>query len=805
MVKSSAGAGVARGETTRLATGEVRAAGSAGESALKLSAGSGGSAERSRLAAGAARVTESVEESAVESGSEVGRVEESQFAAAEARVEELTLKKEMKGGVTMVRKARRASTRSFSGRDVRSARGVYNWRRASFAVIQAMLILVQCTNVVAEIPLAGRSSVHIRTELRSRLAASLAKGERAVAFAKECGFQHKPRADDPEAMINAFPGKDSIDWGADPVKSGLNTELWKFWHARHCPKCTQEQVHDQCYFKTLLHFLRCGFNMPVSKGCSACDAQPSKMAYVDKWREEEARCVKAFEKWKAESSGLMSEPVRERPKAVFPLLPVVRAKDAWRHSLNGVEYKVRLCMDFKNGGLNDMLDDWDFCYWGLESVAETVKKGDWLASIDISRFYLRLPAGRRLREMQWFQDPASYGVNTDANERMCDKRRAFRQLQSVAFGWKSAPAYASSVSAELKRILESFGVSVAGVYLDDFLIRGSTRQECLRNRDTAIRILTALGLPPNDKGQGPCAPEEGIVFLGVRIRTSDCSMTVTEEHRQYAVARLTSLLNKKSASLKELESVCGILSWIAQVFIPGRPRRDALYLAIHRAKAKAGAATPIRGHLKRQLEWWCHAMQSRAFKPSSHFWDEQPDIPLMCSDASGEDGWGACACGVHVVGNWPDEWKQSAGASAPSMLFKELVPIVIMILLLGSQCKGKVFAAATDNAGVAFVLNSMSCRCPYSLALLRPLADTLAKHHLGLLAGHAHREFNAHADELSHALSDTMWRNVCTQAQRRKTSRMEFQFVVHDTATNEAFAASMSFQLPISDVAGNAP
>ena len=60
---------------------------------------------------------------------------------------------------------------------------------------------------------------------------------------------------------------------------------------------------------------------------------------------------------------------------------------------------MRLCVDFKNGGLNDMLDEWSFRYWGLESVAETVKKGDWLASIDISRFYLRLPAGKTLRSV----------------------------------------------------------------------------------------------------------------------------------------------------------------------------------------------------------------------------------------------------------------------------------------------------------------------------------------------------------------------------------------------------------------------
>ena len=56
----------------------------------------------------------------------------------------------------------------------------------------------------------------------------------------------------------------------------------------------------------------------------------------------------------------MSVPVSTKPRLVFPLLPVVRAKDAWRYEQTGEVYKVRLCVDFKNGGLNDMLEDWPF-------------------------------------------------------------------------------------------------------------------------------------------------------------------------------------------------------------------------------------------------------------------------------------------------------------------------------------------------------------------------------------------------------------------------------------------------------------
>ena len=690
----------------------------------------------------------------------------------------------------MVRRVVRARRRQYRARHMRNCRGVYAWKVATPEVMRHMVALVQCVSVLADVPLCRRSSLHIRADLRSKLAEALASGEKEKAFAKQCGFSSKPRADDPRAMMQAFPNAQDIAYDCEPVASGINASLWRFWHARHCSRCTQEAVHDACYFKPLHHFLKTGFELPVKRGFDIYAAQPTRVAYVDKWREEEARCKRAFKKWEDDSSGLMSPVVSSVPRLVFPLLPVVRAKDAWRHRRTGEDYKVRLCVDFKNGGFNDMLEEWPFRYWGLESVAETVSSGDWLASIDISRFYLRLPAGKQLRSAQWFQDPESFAGDTHANERISEAKRRFRQLRSVAFGLKSAPAFASAVSAEAKRILESFGISVAGVYIDDFLIRAASKEECAASLRKATAILTALGIPPNDKTQGPCAPGEGITFLGVRIRTDTCSMSVTAEHRRYSVARVEQVLRRGEVSLKELESIAGILSWIAHVYVPGRPRRDALFASMGRMKKKGQHKMVIRGELKRQLLWWLNAMRGDKIPSSTHFWDKQPEVPLMVSDASGEDGWGACVQGLHIVGAWPEEWKQSAGEGAPGMLFKELVPIVVSVLLIAPFCEGKVIAAATDNAGVAFVLNAMSCRCPWSLALLRPLADTLAKYRLGLVAGHAHRAHNTHADDLSHALPQAVWKKLRVVA---KSARQGLQFVVHDMQFHEAFTASMSF------------
>ena len=113
---------------------------------------------------------------------------------------------------------------------------------------------------------------------------------------------------------------------------------------------------------------------------------------------------------------------------------------------------------------------------------------------------------------------------------------------------------------------------------------------------------------------------------------------------------------------------------------------------------------------------------------------------------------GACLMGMHVVGPWPQQWRQSEGSSAPHMLFKELEASVVAVSLVAPFVGGKVVGCALDNTGVTFTLNSLSSGCAMTLQLLRHLADSLSYSQLGLVAGHAHRHRNVHTDELSHSL-----------------------------------------------------
>ena len=126
------------------------------------------------------------------------------------------------------------------------------------------------------------------------------------------------------------------------------------------------------------------------------------------------------------------------------------------------------------------------------------------------------------------------------------------------------------------------------------------------------------------------------------------------------------------------------------------------------------------------------------------------------------------------------------------MLFKEVLPLAVMVILLASSLQGKVIASVTDNAGMALSLNKMCCRCAETLKLLRPVADSLTRNRVGLVADHIYRAFNQHCDDLSHALPYELWCRF-VQATATRANRSDIPFALLDLASVECFTAFISF------------
>ena len=181
----------------------------------------------------------------------------------------------------MVLHAVPAPKRTFSIGQMLKQGGCYNVRKAGKEVTEMLLDTFECSAAEVQIPLQGKTSVQVRRELNVALANSLAHGKGELAFAKKCGVTQAPRADDIEAMVEAFPNKESIDWSAKPVESGINVPMWKCMHARHCKVCDDFDVARACYFRLIWHFLLTGFDPPMPISGELKGDKPHTRAYVD--------------------------------------------------------------------------------------------------------------------------------------------------------------------------------------------------------------------------------------------------------------------------------------------------------------------------------------------------------------------------------------------------------------------------------------------------------------------------------------------------------------------------------------------
>ena len=665
-------------------------------------------------------------------------------------------------------------------------------RPATKAIADAMQSHLRCEPLQFTGDFTSASLSQLQRQLRKALARNLIEGDDEAAFAKACGVDSRPRADDLEGMYENFPYVGDIDWTAPDVHFGLHMPTWRLYHSFHCRQgCTRYIVQPHCYFIYLEYFLRTGFE-PALEPSAPTPHDSLHRAYVDMWHDNKSSCERALTKW-LESDVTFISPVTSIPPAsCCALLPVIKARDLWKQHMLGMpkNVKARLCLDLKTSGDNKKTAPWLFRYLVMQLVFACVKPTDYLTVLDIDQFYMRLAAGRRMRRRQWFQDPTSFATSNAANKRQHVSDKLWRQLLSVAFGWKTAPAYASTVSAELVRILRACGVRAVGTFIDDILIASDNKDQADKDVALAILVMAIFKLPANAKQKGPAPPHVGVPFVGIHIRPVDFSLSITAEYRQYMIERLEQVVKLKHVTYKMLESIAHSLTWLCEVMLRGRPRRAHIFAAL--ARASEGDKIPMRGDLSHQMYWWLHELKSPRAQ-MIRYWRIPPTRPLCLSDASGEDGWAACVMGLHFVGRWPRYMRQSSGTSPECMLFMETLPIVVVMAVLAPFLQEKLLCTAVDNAGAAFSINAFNCRDAATRKLMQILVDAVSRHKSWVIAGHGRRHRNTHTDLMTHAISDALWDQVMTAEPVRAGCHV-YHFALMSTATRECFTAAITFK-----------
>ena len=142
----------------------------------------------------------------------------------------------------------------------------------------------------------------------------------------------------------------------------------------------------------------------------------------------------------------------------------------------------------------------------------------------------------------------------------------------LPFGARSSPERFTRFSKAFAGILRSKGADQVVDYLDDFLLVGSTEEECRRRMILMETVATELGVELHPtKRDGPSTV---LTFLGIGIDTINMKiflpLSKKNKLRSKCIEVLRSCVTGVGVSLRTMQSLIGLMFHAAQVVQPGR-------------------------------------------------------------------------------------------------------------------------------------------------------------------------------------------------------------------------------------------
>ena len=175
----------------------------------------------------------------------------------------------------------------------------------------------------------------------------------------------------------------------------------------------------------------------------------------------------------------------------------------------------------------------------VRDVSSLLQEGDWTASIDLKDAYFHIPVARRFRRFLRF-----------------GWRGKLYQYLVIPFGLCVAPWLFTRVTAPLKAWLRARGIRSI-FYLDDILIVGSSRAECLANLNIALTLLRDVGFIVNLK-KSSLVPSTNFLFLGLRWDTLLGTVGIDEVKRLKMTTFASSILRLSSLTCHVLQKFLGV-------------------------------------------------------------------------------------------------------------------------------------------------------------------------------------------------------------------------------------------------------
>ena len=246
--------------------------------------------------------------------------------------------------------------------------------------------------------------------------------------------------------------------------------------------------------------------------------------------------------------------------------------------------------------------------------------------------------------------------------------------------------------------------------LDDFLIVSKSIKSCDNELKAFLKTCDEIGVP--------MAPEKTVglscvlSFAGIELDTTKMEAWLPCDKLTKCRSPIHHFLHRKKVTLKELQSLIGLLNFTCSVMEPGGtflPCLINLTVGIKRPRYFLRLNRKTRS----DLQLWVIVLES--YNGGSFFldyiWLSSAKLHLY-TDAAGSLGYGAVFGSHSFFGKWPNSW------FGRNIIILELFPVVISISIWASKLANKCILFHTDNQGLVEVINKETTKDKRLLVLL---------------------------------------------------------------------------------------
>ena len=369
----------------------------------------------------------------------------------------------------------------------------------------------------------------------------------------------------------------------------------------------------------------------------------------------------------------------------------------------------------------------------LNTALSLISKDCFMASVDLKDAYYSVaihPEHRKFLRFKWKEQRYEYNALPNG---LALAPRKFTKLLKPVFATLRKKGHVSTA------------------FLDDSLLLGGTREECIDNIQDTLTLFQQLGFVVHPT-KSVLRPAKRIQYLGVIIDSESMTVTLTADRARSLKEGCRELRGKKKPTIREAAQVIGkiVASFPAVRYGPlhYRSLEEDKKEALRESRGDFDHTMTLSESSQTELKWWEDNVESA----SNDVCTGDPEV-VISTDAS-LIGWGCDCEGVSAGGQWlPVEQNFHIN-------YLELKAALLALKCFQTKIERKHVRLLIDNTTAVACINHMgTSHSPSCNSVTQSLWEWGIDHNVWISAAHIPGKENTVADAESRRINlDAEWK-----------------------------------------------